>query len=59
MGGYFIVNGNEKVLRLTINPRRHYVSSTKAILLHQNTMFSSCQISVHSYIQFSAAYTYA
>ena len=26
MGGYFIVNGNEKLLRLTISPRKHYVS---------------------------------
>ena len=25
LGGYFIVNGNEKLLRLLINQRRHYV----------------------------------
>lgn len=25
MGGYFIVNGNEKLLRLLVVPRRHYV----------------------------------
>lgn len=26
MGGYFIVNGNEKLLRMLIMPRRNYVS---------------------------------
>jgi len=26
MGGYFIVNGNEKVLRLLITPRKSFVS---------------------------------
>ena len=25
MGGYFIVNGNEKIIRLLIQQRRHYV----------------------------------
>ena len=26
MGGYFIVNGNEKVIRMITMPRRNYVS---------------------------------
>jgi DNA-directed RNA polymerase I subunit RPA2 len=28
MGGYFIVNGNEKVLRMLVMPRRNYVSAS-------------------------------
>ncbi|TIA70353.1 hypothetical protein E3P92_02805 [Wallemia ichthyophaga] len=27
MGGYFIINGNEKLMRLLVVPRRHYVTS--------------------------------
>ena len=26
MGGYFVVNGNEKVIRMLIMPRRNFVS---------------------------------
>eukprot|EP00123_Amoebidium_parasiticum_P011568 comp20793_c0_seq1/m.27332 comp20793_c0_seq1/g.27332 ORF comp20793_c0_seq1/g.27332 comp20793_c0_seq1/m.27332 type:complete len:1123 (-) comp20793_c0_seq1:450-3818(-) len=26
MGGYFIINGNEKIIRLLILPRRHYIT---------------------------------
>ena len=25
MGGYFIINGNEKLVRLLVNQRRHYI----------------------------------
>ena len=27
-GGYFIVNGNERIVRMLIMPRRNYVSGT-------------------------------
>ena len=26
MGGYFIINGNERIIRMLIMPRRNYVS---------------------------------
>lgn len=28
MGGYFIVNGNERIIRMLVMPRRNYVSTT-------------------------------
>jgi len=27
MGGYFIVNGNERIIRMLVMPRRNYVST--------------------------------
>ena len=30
MGGYFIVNGNEKIMRILLMPRRNFVSDSRA-----------------------------
>lgn len=37
MGGYFIVNGNEKLMRLLVVPRRHYVQVANSMPLYMSS----------------------
>ncbi|XP_067931459.1 DNA-directed RNA polymerase I subunit RPA2-like [Watersipora subatra] len=49
MGGYFIVNGNEKVLRLVINPRRHFpMCVRRPRWKHRGKFFTEFGIIIHS-----------